>query len=320
MIGIAAVVGRYRGSPMKMLPFALLLASTAPALAAAAAAGGPAATNCTVAPETATPLFVGIMTQDVTVTCPDSRPVKAHVVAVDVDAPGLSFEASNGLGPVFQTELPTAFLVRTGSQIAFNANLFVNCCQYDGSAPTLLQGLEIAGGQIHSPAGSNPDPAQDYPFDTSLAAAGGRLAILPSDLVPAGTGAAVTGSHVLVVSGQNVAPTTPGSVDSFFGLNARTLVGLSTSNRTLWVVAVDGSDRNAGLTLPQAAQLLISLGAATALNLDGGGSTALAADAGDGTARLLNVLSGPQRYVGASFGIHAAALPPARPKRRPTSH
>jgi hypothetical protein len=66
---------------------------------------------------------------------------------------------------------------------------------------------------------------------------------------------------------------------------------------------------------------MILLGAANALNLDGGGSTSLAVDAGGGDVRLLNTPNdyAPgctfpkdgrcERYVGASFGIHAQFLP-----------
>ena len=50
----------------------------------------------------------------------------------------------------------------------------------------------------------------------------------------------------------------------FFGPNARTLVGLSGRNDVLWIVAVERAATQ-GVTLPQAAQLMIQLSAATAL-------------------------------------------------------
>jgi hypothetical protein len=88
----------------------------------------------------------------------------------------------------------------------------------------------------------------------------------------------------------------------------------------LWIVAVDGGQGNSGITLPQAASMMMALGAATALNLDGGGSTVLAQDDGNGGANLISVpkdsvegctepyRGGCERYVGASFGIRARPL------------
>jgi exopolysaccharide biosynthesis protein len=97
---------------------------------------------------------------------------------------------------------------------------------------------------------------------------------------------------------------------------------MSSADNMLWVAAVTRETSN-GLTLRQAAQMLQQLGAANAINLDGGGSTALAVDSGGGKASLLNVPSdsaskckvpvkgGCERFVGASFGIHANPLPVA---------
>ncbi len=131
----------------------------------------------------------------------------------------------------------------------------------------------------------------------------------------------MTGSHELLFFGRNMAP--PDKQDEFFGPNARTVVGLSRAENMLWVAAVT-RETSQGLTLRQAAQMLQQLGAANAINLDGGGSTSLAVDSGGGKAKLLNVPShavkpctlssggGCERYVGASFGIHAQPLPAGR--------
>lgn len=58
------------------------------------------------------------------------------------------------------------------------------------------------------------------------------------------------------------------------GRAPRTAVGWTAEGTMLWV-AVDGrrAGHSAGLSLPEAAQLLVSLGAVEAVNLDGGGST-----------------------------------------------
>jgi hypothetical protein len=307
-----------------MNPLIAILISAAPA-AAPASVPDP---GCTVAASAPTSLFQGVTAQTVTVTCPSgtgTSKTSAHVVRVDLAAPGLSFETSGGAKDSLKLELPTAFLERTGSQVAFNANLFVNCCSYTTPQPpkpitTDLCGLEISGGAVLSDWNHQPAACHGYPFKNSLVVSKGKLAILPSSAVPAGADSAVTGSHGLLFWGLNVAP--PDGQDEFFGPNARTAVGLSKANDVLWVAAVT-RETSQGLTLRQTAQMLQALGAANAINLDGGGSTSLAVDSGGGKAKLLNVPSdskspctypwktGCERFVGASFGIHAQPLAPA---------
>jgi hypothetical protein len=273
-----------------------------------------------------TPLFVGVLTERVEITCPTANgPVTttAYAVRVELTTPGLSFEASSqsSFGKPFNTELTTAFLQRTKSQIAFNANLFTDCCSDTVSVPADTCGLEISDGHVLSQLRNKPkgcDPS--FPFDASLTVTGNALAIATLDHVDPKIRTAITGSHLLVSSGSNVAPKDTSPAD-FFGANARTMVGLSSTNDVLWIVAVERGPQSRGVTLPQAAQLMMQLGAATALNLDGGGSTTLAVDAGGGKVRMLNTPNDSvdgctfpkggkcERYVGASFGIHAQFLP-----------
>jgi hypothetical protein len=311
---------------MKGVPIALAFLLT---LCAAAAAQVPNP-GCTSRPEGAAPLFLGVKTQIFGITCPAPEGnfvSTAHVIRVDLTVPGLTFEASSApsVGS-FTPTLTTTFLATTRSQIAINANLFTVCCTDTPPAAgttTALQGLEISNGTVLSPLRNNPkDGKQPYPFATSLIVTANGLRIVTPTEPPAAT-TAVTGSHILVSGGQNVAPTTPSSTDSFFGPNPRTLVGLSADNKVLWIAAVDRLSENSGVTLPQAAQFMIQLGAATALNFDGGGSTSLAVQMPDGAPGLLNFPSdqnagcsfpkgnGCERYVGASFGIHAQPLLPA---------
>jgi hypothetical protein len=329
-----------RIAPMKTARIALLLmlASGVPAVAQTPAS------DCTSVPYGTVQLFVGISTETVAFTC-GSVVSTAHVIRVDLGAPGLSFATSgpSGGGPgEFVLEPTTSFLQRTGSQVAFNANLFTVCCTDfpptlppDPKALTQLIGLEISGGRVLSPVKANVPPSDQtctpptpsYPFDQSILVTGHAARIEKIDnAAPPQADVAVTGSHLLVQAKQNVAPSNTCPTE-FFGQNARTLVGLDAGNGVLWIAAVDRSTSH-GVTLPQAAQLMIGLGAATAINLDGGGSTSLVIEDGGGMPRLLNLPNDPPpdpthctfrvgkhcaRYVGASFGIHAQRLtPPAR--------
>jgi hypothetical protein len=303
-------------------------------------------------------LFLGVSELTVALTCPQQQGAPAtstaHVIRVNLGAPGLRFETSGAAGSgafpvgpsaIFDQELPTAFLKRTNSQVAFNANLFTNCCCDDvpgpGHVQTRLIGLEVSGGKVLSGIRARPaplgdscgaSPAPQYPFDHSLLVSKNSLRIERFVVADAAAPveAAVTGSHVLVSGGSNVAPSE--NSGEFFGTNARTLVGLSGDDRILWIAAVDRSSSD-GVTLAQAAQLMIQLGATTAINLDGGGSTSLVVEDPSGAPRLLNlpndtpVKDNPykaycvvavkghcERFVGASFGIHALPLPPPPPR------
>ncbi|MGE0438930.1 MAG: phosphodiester glycosidase family protein [Gemmatimonadales bacterium] len=91
---------------------------------------------------------------------------------------------------------------------------------------------------------------------------------------------AVGGFPVLVADSQVVA-----GLDSAGGRNfgpvrhPRTAAGIGAGGRRLFLVVVDGRQRpdSDGMTLPELADLMRSLGASSAINLDGGGSTTMVA-------------------------------------------
>lgn len=209
------------------IAFALTLMLCAPAAAQAPDPG------CTLTYSALAELFVGITMQTVAFTCPSSAAATtAFAVRVDLTAPGLSFEASpqgSGGKGSFDLELPTTFLQKTNSRVAINANLFTVCCTVTPptSPATELLGLEVDRSKVLSPLGHNPGNNPPYPFDTSLIVAGKALRIVTLKQVnpiEAAVDTAVTGSHLLVSAGLNVAPLETGPVE-FFGPNARTLVG-----------------------------------------------------------------------------------------------
>ncbi|MGH9283537.1 MAG: phosphodiester glycosidase family protein, partial [Acidimicrobiales bacterium] len=89
---------------------------------------------------------------------------------------------------------------------------------------------------------------------------------------PAGVVESLGGSPILVREGK---PWFADVDDNFTrGRHPRTLVGWSPSGETL-LVTVDGRqpDVSVGMTLAEAANLLLGLGASEGINLDGGGST-----------------------------------------------
>ncbi|MQA93786.1 MAG: sporulation domain-containing protein [Streptosporangiales bacterium] len=114
---------------------------------------------------------------------------------------------------------------------------------------------------------------------------GRPYAIGPRDSVVSGGPRLVTGGRVLVEArASGLASDDPGY--SYLGLvrrDPRTMAGIDAYGRLL-LVTVDGRDgQSVGVSFTEGAELMRSLGAVEALNLDGGGSTTMAVGG-----RLLN--------------------------------
>ncbi len=115
---------------------------------------------------------------------------------------------------------------------------------------------------------------------------------------------AISGDRMLVMAGKPV----KGLDDQV--ANPRTAVGLSRDGKVLILVVVDGRQPfySQGMTFAELADLLISTGAYTAMNLDGGGSSTMAVAGSDGLARVLNSpvdahIPGRERPVANHLGI-----------------
>jgi len=92
------------------------------------------------------------------------------------------------------------------------------------------------------------------------------------------------------------------------GRHPRTAVGIASNGRRLFVLVVDGrrAGYSDGMTLRELADLMLSLGARDALNLDGGGSTAMIVE--NPATRQLEVVNRPsdatgERTVGDALAI-----------------
>ena len=98
---------------------------------------------------------------------------------------------------------------------------------------------------------------------------------------------------------------------------ARTIAGLSEDRRTLFLFTVDNASGSRGLTVTEAADLLLrDYAVHDALNLDGGGSVTLVEEnAESGKGQFLNVPSDGQRgrSVASSLAIFARRAPPEVP-------
>jgi hypothetical protein len=104
--------------------------------------------------------------------------------------------------------------------------------------------------------------------------------------------AAVTGNRFLLQDGVRVV------VDDR-EMHPRTAIGISTDTHEVFLLVVDGRQSfSRGYTMVELANLMTSLGAEDALNLDGGGSSTMISSRADGTRGVLNSPSdGAERSV-----------------------
>ncbi len=114
---------------------------------------------------------------------------------------------------------------------------------------------------------------------------------------------AVSGFDVIVREGKNIVQDT--------ALHPRTCFGLSQEGRHLYLLVIDGrqKDFSLGVTTSECADWLVHLGAWDGLNMDGGGSTSLAFFNGDKPVMLNHQSNNSRRSVANNVGVHYMAVP-----------
>ena len=276
------------------------------------------------AAETVSYPFLGVTHIDRTETSP--RPLRMHIVKVELDDPGLRFLVTPQSGPrdtISQTTLQ--FLTSRAAQLAINAHFF-SPWPADGTGTSWLVGL-AASAATTGPDGHAYAPFErnlGYPYQDDLPAmnlGSDNTATVVYQAAGDATGYgtdppvtlynAVSGNEQILTNGVNTAGT--GSWDNT--LNPRTIIGTAPGN-TLILFVLDGRQAGVseGMTTSEAANLLHSdYGVIDAINLDGGGSTTLAM--ADPAPRVVNVpvgtgAPGSQRSVGSNLGLFARACSP----------
>lgn len=272
----------------------------------------------------------------------EPRPVSLHLVKIDLTAPGLSFKLSErgqpgGREALRQTTLE--FLEQERAQLAINGHFFEPFPSTEPDAD--LIGLAASQGDVFS---GFELPKQSYALVPRAPAlnidAENRASIVHADPDDADgmrvreevtLHNAISGSAQIITSGVVTIPDYademrpegllteggPGSYSnqrSWYAVpNARTIIGLTEDRRTLILFTVDNASGSQGMTLIEAARLLLyDYRVHDALNLDGGGSVTLVEqDAASGKGRLLNVPVGSPRIraVASSLAIFARRLP-----------
>jgi exopolysaccharide biosynthesis protein len=282
--------------------------------------------------------FVGVTLITRTETSP--RAETMHIAEINLNAPGIGFELTppgGTLETVRQTTLD--YLNQQHAQLAINGEFFLPFPSVDPNS--MLIGLAASNGNVYS---SFEAPVQSYAIVTDAPA----LNIDPSNhasIVHDNTSFAdgkhvqesvtlwntIAGSAQIITNGVASIPMyldathpdgllTPGgpasysNSNSWYNLtNARTVIGLSQDNQTLFLFTVDNAGGSHGMTLPEIANLLVSdYGVYNALNLDGGGSTSMAMqNPGTGVGSLINVSSDNPagRAEGSNLAIFATPVP-----------
>ncbi|MGA1625539.1 MAG: phosphodiester glycosidase family protein [Prochlorothrix sp.] len=273
-----------------------------------------------------TPLFQGITYQRWHRDRP--QPYQVHIVAIDLQAPGLSPRVTPGerapRAPLTAASPPNyPFAARTTSafaqefqvQVAINAGFFFpfrdntpwNYVPRPGDAVQVLLGQSIAQGQVDSVQwGQRQFPVLCFKRHQGHY----RAEILGEGVCDPDTEQAVAG--ITLLDPKNP----PRRAGRRYG---RTAVAIDATGDRLWLIVVDGKQRHysEGATLQELAVIIGDLGGEIGINLDGGGSSTLVAQVSTARGMIYRLLNAPihtkwprrERPVANHLGIYAQPLP-----------
>lgn len=231
------------------------------------------------------------------------RNIVVHVLAIDLQTQKLEFlvtpSASNT--DVLCTRTTSQFLEEFKLHAAINGGYYsyidasndpaVLCP--NGGDPVRISDYAASRGKVYSPK-KTAQPVVHI----------GKKNQVTFNKEPGQVFNAVSGDRLVVSDGKavkNLAAQDP---------NPRTAVGLNRNGRWLTLMVVDGRQTgySEGVTFPELAELLISYGVHTGVNMDGGGSSSMTIRGFDGKARVLNSpidmnRPGKERPVGNHLGL-----------------
>lgn len=252
-----------------------------------------------------TPVYVGV---EQTMGLIDGKDASAfYAMRVDLQEKGISVVTTPQEGKLDTvSETTSDFLKKFKVQVAINAGFFAPCCAAHSEEKHIL-GLSITEGRKVS-AGMR---ANEYRYALLLTRdKQASIVTLEPSTSLSNVWTALTGSAIIVTDGKNTGDMN--ALNEASKANPRTVVGLSKDKRYLYMVVVDGRrpGYSIGTTNMESAEILLALGADTAMNLDGGGSTAMVKDDGKGNPEVVNHPSGGvERFDANQLGIKAELLP-----------
>jgi exopolysaccharide biosynthesis protein len=266
--------------------------------------------------------FVGVTHIDRTEAAP--RPLRIHIIKIDLAAPGIRFLVTPHSGPLDTVKQTTRqFLAAQHAQVAINAHYFEPWPAPSPDPGTAdLIGLAASNGTAYSPFDANPPkPYAIRPNAPALNIDAANHASIVHRSMSDPTGRtvaepvtlhnAVSGNEQIITGGANTA----GTGKWHNTLQPHTAIGLA-PGRTLILFTVDGRQPGVseGMTAAEAADMLrCDYGVTDAISLDGGGSTTLCM--ADPEPRVVNVPCGTdnkpatERPVGSNLAVFAAKSP-----------
>jgi exopolysaccharide biosynthesis protein len=262
---------------------------------------------------------------------------------IDLRAPGLVFKLSpdNGDAPgEALTRTTLSYLTQENAQLAVNAHFFDFTT--NGSVNTTLTGFAASNGTVYSAFEAAPLTNALLPYALTadspginisatnqalIVHVGGTSTTLADGVIPYNT---VSGSDQVIFNGVKSLPAVVSTVTGPhqivtktvppFGnpplanwytdqIAARTAIGLSADNNTLFIFTADAAGGSNGMTVSEEVDyLLATYPVYNLINLDGGGSTTLVME--DPVTHVDNVInSASGRFVGSSLAIFASPVP-----------
>lgn len=245
-------------------------------------------------------LFQGVTYLRKDLTTP--RPIIVHVLAIDTQVVKMEFlvTPSPNQNDILCSRTTSEFLEEFKLHAAINGGYFsyldssydpATLCP-DGGIPVRISDFASSRGKIYSPKKTAQPTVYIGPKNQVSFNKAGRIFN------------AVSGDRMVVQDGKVVKNL------AAFEPSPRTAIGLNRNGRWLTWMVVDGRQTgySEGVTLPELAELLISYGVFTGINMDGGGSSAMAIRGFDGEARIVNSpidmnKPGQERRVGNHLGL-----------------
>lgn len=203
------------------------------------------------------------------------RPYMLHIVTIDLTTPGMRVLVTPGQPTPDNREIAarttSEFVREFKVQLAINANYFDpfhehspwDFYPHSGERVNAL-GQATSQGFTYSPA--------DIGWSVLCFDANNRAQIIERGECPSGTVQAIAGNDLVVDRGSSVV--NPDAKDKAY---PRVVVATDKLGQKLWLILIDGKQLlySEGVTSAGMSEILMELGAYTALNLDGGGSTTL---------------------------------------------
>lgn len=232
-----------------------------------------------------------------------------HIVEIDVKQKGIKFLVSPPGNPKsldINARKTSTFLEENHLQIAINGSFFTpfhshgpfDYYPHEGDSVDVL-GLAISSSKTYS---------SDYPDWAVFCVNDNQVHISQVGCLQ-NTQQAIAGKQLLLKQGvNNIKHLTAGYAIS---PQPRSAVAINKDKTKVWFVVVDGRQKkySEGISLNELAELLISLGAYDAINLDGGGSSTLVRESA-GKSSLLNAplhtkIPMNERPVANHLGVYA---------------